>query len=83
MTDEATKRILDAVYMETRPECPTLVGLGINVAKTRSMVGGDLVANPGTTTVVDAQIERVDFKYLVSVSGDIDKRCKAACISGV
>ena len=47
----------------------------INVAKTKYIVCGDLVATPGTITVEGTPIDRVeDFKYL----GDIKERCKAA-----
>ena len=78
MTYEATQRMLDAVIRETKA-----AGLSINVAKTKYIVRGDLVATPGTITVEGAPIERVkDFKYLGSyvgsVSRDIEERCKAA-----
>ena len=78
VTYEATQRMLDAVIRETKA-----AGLSINVAKTKYIVRGDLVATPGTITVEGAPIERVkDFKYLGSyvgsVSRDIEERCKAA-----
>jgi hypothetical protein len=57
--------------------------LTINVAKTKSIVRGNLVGTPGTITVDGVPIERVeDFKYMGSYVGsvgrDIEERCKAA-----
>jgi hypothetical protein len=60
VTYEATQQMLNAGIREIKA-----VSLLNNVAKTKCILRGDLVDSPGTTTVDDVPIGRVeDFKYL-------------------